>query len=63
MNIKEIVSDKKNNLLRDAVAIWSHNANVGLMQAYSGVMGTIQEEFPNYEPYKNFESFKHSYYR
>ena len=63
MNIKEIVSDKTNQSLRNEVSQWSHKNNVGLAQAYSGVIGRVQEEYPKYEPYSSFESFYQMLYR
>jgi len=63
MNIKEIVSDTKHKELRVAVRELSAKNEVTIAQAYSGVVGRVREEFPNYEPYKSFPSFYEVYKR
>ena len=61
MNISEILTSKKE--LFTAVHKRSHTLNVSLKQAYYGVLSEVQKEFPKYQPYANFESFKIMYYR
>jgi len=61
MKIKEIAVDKKS--LFESVFERSHKLNVSLKQAYYGVLSEVQKEFPNYNPYSGYESFKTAFYR
>ena len=37
--------------------------NISLKQSYNGVLSDVRTDFPEFEPYKNYESFKQSYYK
>lgn len=58
MNIQEIVFDRTNEKLIMEVLKVSHNQNVSRKQAYSIVISACRVFDKDYEPYKNYESFR-----
>lgn len=58
MNVNKIVGDTSYDTLCEWVLRVSHTHNVSRKQAYQMVLSRVRLEFKEWQPYRNYDSFR-----